>query len=242
MITLRRAEERHHVGRRTQEVWLTFDPSDGVDPLAGGFDALEMLDERRLAPGTVIPLRLRRNAEIVTYVLEGAVAHEDSTGRSGVIGAGEFQCMSTRRGIRHSQTNASRTDWAHVFHIWLRPSQADLDPSCVQKRFYVADRRGVLCVVASHDGRRGSMHIHRDALICSAMLDSGQHLVHALPPGRSAWLHVIRGEARLDDVVLKTGDGAGITADRAVSLTACEETEILLVDLHQQLPQRLDIH
>jgi quercetin 2,3-dioxygenase len=242
MITLRRAEERHHEKGRKQEVWLTFHGKGGAGAFADGFEALELLDESRLAPGTVSPLHLRRNAEIVTYVLEGAVAHEDSTGRSNVIGAGEFQSMSTKRGIRHSQTNASRTDWAHVFHVWLRPSQSELDPSCTQKRFYAADRRGVLCAVASHDGRSGSLIIHRDAVIYSATLDPGQHLVHELPPGRSAWLHVVVGEARLGDAVLTTGDGAAITTDRAVSLTAGTETEILLIDLQQDLAPPRDVH
>lgn len=139
--------------------------------------------------------------------------------------------MTSGCGVRHGDTNASPTDWAHVFQIGLCPSQAGLDSSHDQKRFPAGARRGDLCVIASPDGRRGSLHVHQDALIYSALVDPGQHVVHELSPGRRAWLHVVRGEATLGDVVLTTGDGAGLVADRALSLTAREETEILIVDL-----------
>ena len=210
MITLRRAAQRHHDRRRKQEVWLTFDPQDRADPLADGFGALEILDEDRLSPGAVLPPRPHHDADIVTYVREGALAYDDSSGRSGVIQAGEFQRTTAGRGSRHSETNASRTDWAHVFQIWLRPAQAGLEPGLEQKRFSAADRRGGLCVVASPDARRGSLRIHQDALLYSAMLGPGKHVVHELREGRSAWLHLVEGEMTLGDVVLSTGDGAGV--------------------------------
>jgi quercetin 2,3-dioxygenase len=226
MISLRRAQERHHDRRRKQEVWATF------YPLADGFGILEILDEHRLPPGAGVPRQQRRDAEIVTYVREGALAYEDSMGCSGVIHAGEFQRMTTGHGMRHSETNASRTDSAQVFQIWLRPSEAGLEPGHEQKRFSAAERRGGLCVVGSPDGRRGSLRIHQDALMYSSLLDPGQHVVHELAPGQSAWLHLVQGEVTLGDVVLGTGDGAGITTERAVSLTAREETELLLLDLN----------
>jgi quercetin 2,3-dioxygenase len=236
MITLRRDRERHHVRRGGQDVWLTFFTESPADPLADGFGALETLDEDRLPPGAGIPLHPRHDAEIVTYVLEGSLAHQDSTGHSGVIHAGEFRRMTTGHGIRHSEANTSRTDCASVFNIWLRPWELGLLPSHQQKRFSVAQRRGQLCIVASPDGRKGSLRIHQDALIYSAMLDPGQHVVHELLPQRNAWLHLVRGEATLGDLVLTTGDGAGVTAERAVSLTARETTEILLLDLRDQPP------
>jgi quercetin 2,3-dioxygenase len=235
MITLRRADERRHARHRKQEVWLTFYPQDRAGPLADGFQTLELLNEDRLPPAAGVPHQPPRDAEIVTYVHEGALAYGDSMGRSGVIHAGEFQRMTAGRGIRHSETNASQTDWAHVFRIWLRPSEEGIEPSHEQKRFCAAQRRGGLCVVASPDARRGSLHIRQDALIYSAMLDPGQHVVHELSRGRSAWLHLVQGEVTLDDIVLTTGDGAGITAERAVSLTAREETEILLLDVGEPL-------
>ncbi|MDD5306805.1 MAG: pirin family protein [Deltaproteobacteria bacterium] len=233
MITLRRAMERHHVRRRKQEVWLTFFPQDRTDPLADGFGALETLDESRLSPGAIVAPRLRHEAEIVTHVLAGSLAQGDSTGWSGVIHAGEFQRMTTGRSVRHSERNASQTDRVHIFQMSLRPCESDLDCAHEQRLFSMAERRGVLCVVASPDGRRGSLRVHEDALIYSAMLDVGQHLVHELPQGRLAWLHVVRGEIVLGDLVLATGDGVGVAAELAVSFTAREKTEILLLDLRE---------
>ena len=140
--------------------------------------------------------------------------------------------MTAGRGIRHHEANASRTHPAHVFQVWLRPAQADLEPSHEQKRFSAAQRRGTLCVVGSPDGRRGSLLIHQDTLVFSALLDPGTHLARGLAPGRSAWLHIVAGEATLDEVVLSAGDGAGLRSELTVSLTARQqETEILLLDL-----------
>jgi redox-sensitive bicupin YhaK (pirin superfamily) len=237
MITLRRAEERHHDLSHKHEAWLTFPAQDPADPLAGGFGALEYLDEDRLPPGADVPRHPHHDAEIVTYVRECALAYADSMGRSGVIHTGEFQHRTAGRGILHRETNASRTDWAHVFQIWLRPSEAELEPCHEQKRFSVAERRGRLCIVASPDTRRGSLRIHQDALLYSALLAPGQHVVHDLSQGRSAWLHLVQGEVTLGDVVLTTGDGAGVAAERAVSLTARGETEILLLVLGGPLPR-----
>jgi redox-sensitive bicupin YhaK (pirin superfamily) len=231
MITLRRAKERHLDRRHQQEVWRTFDSANRADVLADGFGALEGLDEDRLPPGASVASHSHHDTEMLTYVREGSLAYESSMGGSGVIHAGEFQRMCAGRGVRHSESNASRTDGAHVFRIWIRPWEVDLEPSVEQKRFSTAERRGTPCVVASPDARRGSLRIHQDALVCSAILDRGQHIAHELSPGRSAWLHVVEGEATLSDVVLSSGDGAGITGERAVSLTAREETEILLLDL-----------
>jgi hypothetical protein len=144
--------------------------------------------------------------------------------------------MTAGNGLRHSETNASRTDWAHVFQIGLRPWEAGIDSSHEQKRFSAAQRRGGLCVVASPDARKGSLRIHQDALMYSALLDPGQHVVHELSQGRRAWLHLVHGEVILGDVVLTAGDGAGFTGERAVSLTAREDAEILLVDLGVERP------
>lgn len=235
MITLCRAKKRYHDRRRKQDAWLTFYPQNRANPFADGFGILEVLNEVRLSPGAAAPRHPCHDVEIITYIHEGALAQRDSMGRSGVLHAGEFQRMTAGRGIRHSETNASRTDWAHVFQMWLRPSEADLQPSYEQKRFFAGERRGALCVVGSPDGRRGSLRIHQDALVYSAMLKPGQHVIHELSQGRSAWLHLVQGEVTLGDIVLTTGDGAGVTAERAVSLTAREESEILLFDLGDQL-------
>jgi redox-sensitive bicupin YhaK (pirin superfamily) len=233
---LRRASERQHNRRGKRDVWLTFDVRDQTAEVADGFGTLEAIEEDRLPPGAIVPRRAHRDGEIITYVREGALAFTDATGRSGVIHAGEFQTRSNRRGVRHGESNASRTEWAHVFRIWLRADEGQLDPASGQKRFSAAERRGALCVVASPDARRASLRIHPDALMYSALLDRGQHVVHELVVGRSAWLHLVRGEAALGDLVLGTGDGAGVSAERAVSLTAREETELFLLDLNGDAP------
>jgi len=236
MITLRRAEERHYDRNGGQEIWLTFFAHDLASPLADGFSTLEILDEGRLPPGGGLARRLPDDAEMVTFVREGALAWEDSKEGSLLLQAGEFRRMTVGRGARHRETNVSLTHWAHVFQVGFRPSQADLKPSYEQKRFSVAERRGRLCVIASPDGRKGSLVIHQDALMYSALLEIGTHIVHELSPRRSAWLHLVQGEVTIGDLVLTTGDGVGISAERAVSLTAEETTEILLVDLSSLLP------
>jgi len=234
MITLRRSGERHHDRRRKHEVWLTFDAKDRSDVLADGFGALQVLDEDRLSPGGDLSRRPDRDAEIVIYVCGGALAYDDSTGRAGVIQAGEFRRTTAGHGRRQHETNASRSDWAHVFQIWLRATQAAVDPRHEQKRFSTAERRGELCVVASPDARRGSLRLNQDAVLYSAMLEPGRHVVHELSPRRTAWLHIVQGDATLGDIVLSTGDGVGVTAERAVSLTARVRTEILLLDLGER--------
>ena len=231
MITLRRAEERHHDRHRKEDVWSTFHPRGPGDARADRFGHLESLSESRLPSGAIASRDPHHDAEIVTYVREGALAYEDAPGSSGVIQAGEFQGTTAGRGIRRSETNASRSDGAHVFQLLLGSAEPGLVPGHELKRFTVAERRGRLCVVASPDARRGSLRIHQDALVCSAVLEPGQHVIHELSPGRTAWLHCVEGEVTLGDNVLTTGDGAGVTAERSVSLTAREETEILFVDL-----------
>ncbi|MBN1609147.1 MAG: pirin family protein, partial [Polyangiaceae bacterium] len=189
--------------------------------------------EVRLPPGGNSRARAPEEAEIVTYVYTGALAQEDSMGRSGVLQAGEFQRTSTGRGIGHNETNASRTDWAHFFRITLRPSHAGLEYSQEQERFTAAQRRNVLCLVASRDGRRGSLRMQQDAFIYSSILDPGHHFVHELLPGRSARLHLVYGEATLNDhVVLFRGDSVDVKIEPSVSITVQEGSEILLVDMN----------
>jgi redox-sensitive bicupin YhaK (pirin superfamily) len=231
MIALCRGEERKHLRRQQREAWLTFAPQDQSTLLAAGFGPLAALEESRLPPQTSHRKPIREEAEIITYVREGTLAYEDSTGRSGLLSTGEFQRMTAGRGIRYGETNTSPTEWARVFQIWLRPSVVGLAPGHEQKHFSIAERRGLLRVVASPDGRNGSLPIHQDALLFSTILDRGQHVVHELYEGRCAWLHVVEGTARCGTVTMGTGDGAGIEAEPSVSLTASEETEVLLLDL-----------
>ncbi len=231
MITLRRSMERHRDRRRKGEAWRTFRTRDRADPLADGFGSLEELYEDRVPPGGGIPDRPAHEAEIVTYVREGAIAYDDSTGRSGIIAAGEFQRMAAGRGVSYSEANCSRTEWAHVFRLVLRPREPGPRTGREQRRFSVAERRDGPCVVASPDARKGSLRLLQDALVYSAILELGQHVVHELVRERSAWLHLVEGELALGDIFMTTGDGMGVTAERALSLTARQESEILLLDL-----------
>lgn len=235
MITLRKAKERRHERRQTQEVWQTFYPQDPGQRFGERFGTLEVLNEERFPPEEGFPRRLHTDAEIITYVREGSLAHEDSMGRSGLIHAGKFQRMTAGSGIKRSETNASKQDWAHVFQIWFRPSEEHLNPSLEREHFSVADRRGGLRVVASPDGRRGSLRIHQDALLYSGFLAPGQHVVHAFEANRSAWLHVVMGEVTFGDTVMVTGDGAGVTDERSFAFTVRENTEVLLVDVQESV-------
>ncbi|HEX2880251.1 MAG TPA: pirin family protein [Polyangiaceae bacterium] len=233
MITLRRTNERHCTGSKGQETWETFHPLDDLGPLFDSFGALELLSESHLPSGASAPRPKSRNAEVLTYVREGTLAYDDSA-RSGVIHAGEFELTKAGRADRRGEANASRADPVHFFQLWLRAPAAGLEASKEQKRFSVAERRHELCVVASPDARKGSLFMQQDVSIYSALLDAGQHIVHELSLGRMAWLHLVQGEITLGDAVLTTGDGAGISCERAISLTAREDSEILLLDLAWQ--------
>ena len=231
MIKLLRNSQRRHVRCGKHEVWHSLFAEDLPGPLDSGFGFLLAFDELRLSPGDGTKPHCEDEAEIVTYVYKGALSHEDTVGTSGVIHTGEFQRMSAGRCIRHKESSVSRTHSVHLFRISLRPSQAGIDCSYEQKRFTEAQRHNLLCVVASPDGRKGSLRIHQDVLVFSAILDAGHHLIHELATARTAWLHAIDGEATLNDIVLTQGDSVRVTNERSVSLTVRENTEILLVDL-----------
>jgi quercetin 2,3-dioxygenase len=231
MITLLRNGQRRHVRRAKHEVWHSFSAEDLPGPLDSCFGFLFAFDELRLQPGASTEPHCEDETEIVTYVYKGALSQEDTVGNSGVVHTGEFQRMSTGRRIRHKETSVSRTNSMHLFRMSLRSAQAGLDRGHEQKRFTEAQRRNLLCVVVSPDGRKGSLRIHQDVLVCSAILDPGYHLVHELAPGRTVWLHTVCGEATLNDLVLTQGDAVGVTNERSVSLTVQENTELLLLDL-----------
>jgi redox-sensitive bicupin YhaK (pirin superfamily) len=236
MIGIRRGKDRRHVKGDDQDLWLTFDAEDPQDPFAHGFGALELLAENQLPPDTVVPLHPRDDAEIITYVSEGAVAYESLSGNPGVIEAGEFQCVTAGRRLQRNEAIPVRTSGAHIFQLWLRPSKTDFAPGHEKRRFSTAQRRGFLCLIASPDGRQGTLRVHQDAFLYAATLDKGYHLVHALSPGRNAWLHIVRGGVDCAGNVLEGGDAAAVTAEPSVSFTAREETEILLLDLRDQSP------
>jgi quercetin 2,3-dioxygenase len=236
MTVVRRAGDRIHDRRGKQDNWISF---DGANALDDGFGALEALSEIHLAPGAVAALSERKQIETLTYLESGALVYEDSTGLSRLMQAGEFQTVTSGPGIRHGRRNASRRESAHLFQIELHDPQAALAARHLERRFSAAERRAGLCVVASPDGRGGSLEIHQDVVVYSALLDVGKHMVQELSEGRSAWLHVVHGQVMLGDMLLSAGDGAGISAKPAVTFTANSDAEILLVNLGGRLTKTL---
>jgi len=231
MLILREGTSRRHIVRAGNETWMTFDPEGLKDPLHGGFRDLQGLNEVRMAPGSGVSGHSRRDIEILTYVLDGLIVHEDDLGHGGVIRSGDFQHMSAGSGVSHSRINGSRLDHAHYFEGRLRPDTEGRTPHCAQKRFSVADRKGVFCLVASPDVLRSSFRIRQNVQVYTSLPDRGCHLIHELKPGRQAWLHVISGKIQLHQLALVAGDGIAYQDEISVSVTAMEASELLLFDL-----------
>ena len=213
------------------DIWLSFYTKQMPEPLIDGFGILSIFKEIKFSPDGSSGTHRYDEAEVFTYVCKGDVVQEDSTGYSGVIHTGEFQYMCTGADCYHTETNASQTHEAQIYRISLHPAVGGLECSREQKRFTVAERRNVLCVVASHDGRKGSLRMNQDALIYSSILHTGHHLVQEIQPGRTAWLLILSGKVRLNDIILGWGDSVGFVVEPAVSVTVLETTELLLVDL-----------
>lgn len=227
MIQLRKANDRGHANHGWLDSWHTFSFADYHDPAHVQFSALRVINEDRVAPGEGFPTHPHRDMEIITYVLEGALEHKDSLGTGSVIRPGEVQRMSAGTGIRHSEFNHSRTEPVHFLQIWIIPDRQGVPPGYEQKRIGLD---GQMRLVASPDGRDGSVTIHQDARIYAARLNGGE-VTHALAPGRRAWLQVARGAVNLNGTTLQAGDGAGIESETALRLAADGSAEVLLFDL-----------
>ncbi len=231
MITIRKSNERGHFDYGWLNTFHTFSFSEYFDPKNMGFRALRVINEDRVAPGIGFGTHGHRDMEIVTYVLEGELAHRDSMGNGGVIRPGEVQRMSAGTGVRHSETNASDSKPVHFLQIWILPERNGITPSYEQKTFDAAERRGTLRLIASPDAHDGALTLHQDAEIYTALLDDGQRVTHAFKPGRHGWLQVARGEAEVNGQKLSAGDGAAISDERSVTISG-PGAEILLFDLN----------
>jgi redox-sensitive bicupin YhaK (pirin superfamily) len=231
MIALRPAGERMH----TQIGWLdsrhTFSFAEHYDPRFMGFRALRVINEDRVAPGQGFGTHPHRDMEILSYVLDGALAHRDSMGTGSIIRAGDVQRMTAGTGVLHSEFNASDSEVVHFLQIWLLPDRAGLEPAYEQRHFDPARRVGTLTLVASRDGRDGSCTIHQDVQLYSAVLAPGDGVSHGLDTGRHAWAQLARGAGRLNGKTLAAGDGAAFTAESAVEFEATEPSDLLLFDL-----------
>ena len=219
----------------TRNGWLdsrhTFSFGEYHDPKYMGFRALRVINEDRVIPGAGFPTHAHRDMEIVTYVLAGELAHEDSLGTGSVIRPGELQRMSAGTGIRHSEFNHSKTDPVHLLQIWILPERDGLAPSYEQKTLDPAARRGRLQRVGGRAGGADAITIHQDVDLYLADLAAGDAVSHALAPGRHAWLQVLRGVVVMDGDELKEGDGVAVSDEPAIALTAATDAEVMLFDL-----------
>jgi quercetin 2,3-dioxygenase len=231
MITIRPASERG----RGEYGWLdtrhTFSFNEYHDERHMGFRALRVMNEDWIAPGKGFGTHGHRDMEIVTYVLEGALAHKDSLGNGSVLRPGEFQRMTAGTGIEHSEFNPSDSEPVHLYQIWLFPERRGLVPSYDQRAFPLAERQGKLRLVASPDGRDGSLSIYQDAEVYLTTLDAGDQVTHSLAAGRHAWIQVLRGGVRLNDVDLAVSDGAAVGEESVLSLRSSQPSEVMLFDL-----------
>lgn len=231
MITIRRSNDRG----RTQLDWLdsrhTFSFGDYYDPQQMGFRSLRVINDDRVAPGAGFGTHGHREMEILTYVLDGTLEHRDSLGTGSEIHRGDVQRMSAGSGIRHSEINPSSTETVHLLQIWLLPEQSRLRPSYEQRNYPDSEKRGQWRLVASRDGREGSVTVHQNVDLFATLLTARKQVTHRLEPSRTAWLQVAQGEVTLNDQRLSGGDGAAITDESILVVTGFEPAEVLLFDL-----------
>lgn len=231
MISIRRSLDRGFASHGWLETYHTFSFADYHDPEHMGFSVLRVINQDRIEPGKGFQTHGHRNMEIITYVLEGALAHEDSAGNSSQILPGEVQLMSAGKGIRHSEVNPSQTEQLELLQMWILPSETDTQPRYEQKAFPEAERRGRLRLVVSPDGRDGSLTIGQDVRLYAGLLAEGETAEVSLASGRCAWIHVPRGAVILNGQRLEPGDGAGIMKTETLVLEGAGNAEVLLFDL-----------
>lgn len=231
MIQVRKSDDRGHANHGWLDSHHTFSFADYHDPDHVQFSVLRVINEDRVAPGAGFPTHGHRDMEIISYVLEGALEHKDSLGTGSVIHPGDVQRMSAGTGVRHSEFNASTSEPVHFLQIWILPDRPGHAPGYEQQHFEPGDLDGKMRVIASPDGRHGSVTIHQDVLLFAMRFNDKQRLVHQLAPGRKAYAHVARGSCTLNGITLATGDGAKIENEPELLLSSGRSAEVLLFDL-----------
>ena len=231
MILVRKSDDRGHADHGWLDSRFTFSFADYYDPKHVQFRTLRVMNDDRIAGGGGFPTHPHRDMEIVTYVLEGALAHKDSMGNGSVIKPGDVQYMSAGTGLAHIEFNASDSVTAHLYQIWMFPDRQGYKPAYDQKHFTDADKRGKLRLVVSPDGRDGSVQIRQDNELYATVLAPGESVEHALKPDRHAYVQVARGSVALNGAQFETGDGAAISAEKSLQLTGVNDAEVLLFDL-----------
>ncbi len=231
MTYLRPSEERGHVNIGWLDSRHSFSFGHYYDPVHPGFGALRVINEDRVQPGEGFGTHGHQDMEIISYVLDGALEHKDSLGNGSVMRPGELQRMTAGSGIRHSEFNSSKTEPLHFLQIWLHPEKEGLEPDYEQKEFPAAERQDRLRLMASYDGREGSLTIHQDVELYGALLAVDRRLSFNLRSGRQVWVQLVRGTLKVDDQQLYAGDGLGLTDPGTIQFTATDDTEFLLFDL-----------
>jgi redox-sensitive bicupin YhaK (pirin superfamily) len=228
MIDIRRSEERGPTRLNWLDSRHTFSFGGYYDPRHMGVSALRVINDDKVAPGAGFATHSHRDMEIISYVKTGAIEHKDSMGNVQMLPAGEFQLMSAGTGVTHSEYNPSQTEALEFLQIWIQPDRLGIDPGYQQKRF--PDRLG-LTLIASPDARDGSMRLHQDAALFRLSLAAGESASQALARGRSAFVHVISGELRVNGETLAAGDGAALSGESGIEFHADADTDALLFDL-----------
>jgi quercetin 2,3-dioxygenase len=231
MMSIRRAADRGHANHGWLDSHHTFSFADYYDPAHMGFRGLRVINDDRVTGGQGFGTHPHRDMEIISYVLDGALAHRDSTGTGATIRPGDVQRMSAGTGVLHSEFNASPHDEVHFLQIWLMPAKRGIQPSYEQKTFSDADKRGTLRLVASPDGADGSLTINADARVYAGVLAAGDTAELALVPARGAWVQVARGKVRVNGTELGEGDGIALEDERRIALEGVDEAEVLAFDL-----------
>jgi redox-sensitive bicupin YhaK (pirin superfamily) len=231
MLQIRRANERGHADHGWLNTYHSFSFADYYDPKYMGFRQLRVINEDRVQPGRGFPTHPHRNMEIISYVLEGALEHKDSMGNGSVIVPGEVQRMSAGTGITHSEFNHSQAELVHFLQIWILPDTEEVKPSYEQTYFPEEEKREKLRLIASADGRDGSVTIHQDVNLYATLLDAGEEIVYLIPSGRHVWIQVVRGNVLVNGQQLAKGDGAAMSGEGQVHVIGEGRAEILLFDL-----------
>ncbi|MGZ6123559.1 MAG: pirin family protein [Myxococcales bacterium] len=231
MITLRKAQDRFHTRIGWLDSWHTFSFGEHHDPQHMGFRVLRVINDDTVQPGQGFGEHPHRDMEILSYVLEGGLSHRDSSGGGGVIRPGDVQRMSAGSGVVHSEFNASDTEPVHFLQIWIVPERRGIQPGYEQKTLARRERGGTLQLLASRDGRNGSVTIHQDAAVYGAFLGKGERASFEAGPSRHVWVHVARGTVELNGQKLAAGDGAAVSGERALTLIGIDGGEVLLFDL-----------
>jgi redox-sensitive bicupin YhaK (pirin superfamily) len=236
MFTLRSSEDRGLADHGWLKSRHTFSFAEYHDPAHMGFGNLRVINDDRIAPGTGFGTHGHRDMEIVSYVLEGALAHQDSMGNGAAILPGEVQRMTAGSGVRHSEFNHAKDQTTHFLQIWLLPSQAGLAPGYEQKAFSEADKRGQLRLVADPQGAQGAVTLHADARILAGLFDGDESAELPLAEGRRTWVHLARGTLRINGHQLRAGDALGLVDEPVLQIDQGQQAEVLVFDLALRTP------